>query len=94
MQQEYWTVYTPDGRKYADCGWERDAIRLVEMVPGRTYRKTKYLHDQVIDVTATTDKQLPGQQGLPPAKIRVGGQELDIQQKLPESEYEPIHFRV
>ena len=94
MQQEYWTVYTPDGRKYADCGWERDVIRLVEMVPGRTYRKTKYLQDQVIDVTATTDKQLPGQQGLPPAKIRVGGQELDAQQKLPESEYEPIHFRV
>ena len=88
MQQEYWTVYTPDGRKYADCGWERDAARLCQMDPGRTYRKNKYLHDQVIDVTATTDKQLPGQQGLPPAKIRVGGQELEIQQKLPESELE------
>ena len=50
--------------------------------------KTKYLHDQVIDVTSTTDKQLPGQQGLPPAKIRVGGQDLEIQQKLPESELE------
>ena len=94
MQQEYWTVYTPDGRKYADCGCERDAIRLVEMVPGRTYRKTKYLQDQVIDVVATTDKELPGQQGLPPAKIKIKGQELDAQQKLPESEYEPIHFRV
>jgi hypothetical protein len=58
------------------------------MVPGRTYRKTKYLQDQVIDVIATTDNQLPGQQGLPPAKIRVGGQELDIQQKLPESTLE------
>ena len=88
MQQEYWTVYTPDGRKYADCGWERDAARLCQMAPGRTYRKIKYLHDQVIDVTSTTDKQLPGQQGLPPAKIRVGGQDLEIQQKLPESELE------
>ena len=57
MQQEYWTVYTPDGRKYADCGWERDAIRLVEMVPGRTYRKTKYLQDQVIDVIAYRTKE-------------------------------------
>lgn len=88
MQSEYWTVYTPDGRKYADCGWERDAARLCAMVPGRTYHKNKYLQDQVIDVTATTDYQLPGQQGLPPAKIRVGGQELDMQQKLPESTLE------
>ena len=36
MQQEYWTVYTPDGRKYADCGWERDAARLCQMAPGMT----------------------------------------------------------
>jgi hypothetical protein len=62
------------------------------MRPNRTYRKNKYLLDQVIDVTATVDKQLPGQQGLPAGKIRVGGQELDIQQSLPESEL--IHFRV
>lgn len=90
MQQEYWTVYTPDGRKYADCGWERDAIRLVEMVPGRTYRKTKYLQDQVIDVIATVDNQLPGQQGLPAGKIRVGGQEIEMQQHLPQSMQEPF----
>jgi hypothetical protein len=93
MQQEFWSVYE-DGRKIADCGWERDAMNLCSMRPNRTYRKNKYLQDQVIDVTATVDKQLPGQQGLPPAKIRVNGQELDAQQKLPESEYEPIHFRV
>ena len=85
MQSEYWTVYTPDGRKYADCGLERDAARLCAMVPGRTYHKTKYLQDQVIDVTATTDYQLPGQLGLPYEFI-VGEQKL--QQKLPESTLE------
>ena len=91
MQQEFWSVYE-DGRKIADCGWERDAMHLCSMRPNRTYRKNKYLQDQVIDVTATVDKQLPGQQGLPAGKIRVEGQELDIQQSLPESEL--IHFRV
>jgi|DEB0MinimDraft_6_1074348.scaffolds.fasta_scaffold327801_2 hypothetical protein len=91
MQHEYWSVYE-DGRKIADCGWERDAMNLCSMHTNRTYRKNKYLQDQVIDITATVDKQLPGQQGLPAGKIRVNGQELDTQQSLPESEL--IHFRV
>jgi hypothetical protein len=94
MGNEYYSVYSPLGQKYADCGWERDAINLCSMVPGRTYRKNKFITDQVIDITATTDKELPGQQGLPPAKIVVKGQELEIQQSLPQSDYQPIHFRV
>ena len=93
MQQEYWTVYTPDGRKYADCGWERDAIRLVEMVPGRTYRKTKYLQDQVIDVVATTDKQLPGQQGLPLLKLEWVDKNLTFNRNCPSLNWK-IHFTV
>jgi hypothetical protein len=88
MQQEFWSVYE-DGRKIADCGWERDAMNLCSYRPERrTYRKNKYLQDQVIDVIATVDPQLPGQQGLPAGKIRVGGQEIDTQQNLPESELE------
>lgn len=93
MQQDYWSVYQ-DGRKIADCGWEQDAINLCSLVPGRNYRKNKYLLDQVIDITATVDKQLPGQQGLPAAKIRINGQELDAQQSLPESQAEPFYVRV
>jgi len=34
--------------------------------------------DQVIDITSETDKQLPGQQGLPAGKIRLE----DAQQQL------------
>ena len=94
MQQEYWTVYTPDGRKYADCGWEKDALSLCAKVPGRTYRKNKYLQYPVIDVTATTDNQLPGQQGLPAAKVQIDDTGRIKIQTLPESDYTPIHFRV
>jgi len=93
MQQEYWSVYQ-DGRKIADCGWENDAINLCSMIPGRSYRKNKFILDQVITVTATTDKQLPGQQGLPPAKITINGQEIAVQQSLPKSEAEPFYVRV
>lgn len=93
MQQDYWSVYQ-DGRKIADCGWEQDAINLCSLVPGRNYRKNKYLLDQVIDITATVDKQLPGQQGLPAAKIRVAGQDIAAQQSLPKSEAEPFYVRV
>ena len=94
MGNEYYSVYDPLGQKYADCGAEKDAINLCFMVPGRTYRKNKFIADQVIDITATTDKELPGQQGLPPAKIVIEGQELEVQQSLPQSNYHPIHFRV
>ncbi len=65
MLTEYWSVYKSDGTKYADCGWERDAQRLCEIDPTRTYRKNRFILDQVIDVTATIDKELPGQVGLP-----------------------------
>jgi hypothetical protein len=34
----------------------------------RFYTRHRYLVDQVIDVTSTTDKQLPGQLGLPIAQ--------------------------
>jgi len=76
---EYWEVLDPLGKKIANTGWEYDAINLVKMRgDGYTYRKVKFICDQVIDITSTTDKQLPGQQGLPAGKIRLE----DAQQQL------------
>jgi len=76
---EYWEVLNPLGKKLANTGTIEDAIRLCEMRGhGYTYRKVKFIMDQVIDVTSTTDKQLPGQVGLPAAKIRLE----DAQQQL------------
>ena len=90
---DYWEVLDPLGKKIANTGTIDDAINLCQMRgQGHTYRKVKFIMDQVIDITSTTDKQLPGQQGLPPAKITIGGQEIAVQQSLPESEL--IHFRI
>lgn len=76
---EYWEVLNPLGKKIANTGSVQDAIRLCEMRGhGHTYRQVKFIMDQVITVVATTDKQLPGQQGLPAAKIRLE----DAQQQL------------
>ena len=45
--------------------------------------------DQVIDITSTTDKQLPGQIGLPAGKVDHLKPRVE---KLPESEGEPLVF--
>jgi hypothetical protein len=77
---EYWEVVSHwTGKVIAQCGEESDARMLCELSPKeRIYRKARFIVDQVIDVTSTTDKQLPGQQGLPAAKIRLE----DAQQQL------------
>ena len=77
---EYWEVVLYwSGKVIAQCGQESDARMLCELSPKeRIYRKARFIVDQVIDVTSTTDKQLPGQQGLPAAKIRLE----DAQQQL------------
>jgi hypothetical protein len=76
---EYWEVLDPLGKKLANTGSINDAIRLCEMRGhGYTYRQVKFIGDQVIDVTSTTDKQLPGQNGLPAAKLKLE----DAQQQL------------
>ena len=79
---EYWIVKDRrSGRVIAHCGDINDAIMLVSFNPdNRTYKRNRVLLDQVIDVTSTTDKQLPGQIGLPSA------QDLYI----PEGQGEPV----
>lgn len=70
---DYWVVTnTRTGRIIAHCGLEEDAVMLVGFDKDkRTYRKQKFIMDQVITVTSTTDKQLPGQVGLPPGTYKI-----------------------
>lgn len=90
---EYWVVTEKNtGRVIAHCGEERDAILmlLLDKKHNRIYRKQKFILDQVITVTSTTDKQLPGQQGLPAAKEELPPVELQQQVWLPEGQGIPI----
>ena len=73
----YFSVYKPDGTKYADCGWERDAIMLCQMHPEYTYRKIKTLQPQTVTVPYLE---------MEPDK------ELKQQLILPESELQPVNL--
>ena len=85
---EYWEVVSHwTGKVIAQCGEESDARMLCELSPKeRIYRRAKFLFDQVIDVTSTTDKQLPGQQGLPAAKIRLEDAQQQVQLRGSDAE--------
>ncbi len=68
----YWSCYDGLGQKYCDCSHEKYAIRTLELHEGEgfTYRRIdapKPLPPHIVDVTATTEGELPGQQGLPSA---------------------------
>jgi hypothetical protein len=79
---EYWIVIeNRTGRVIAHCGDINDAIMMVGFDPNhRSYSRHRFIMDQVIDITSTTDKQLRGQIGLPAA------QELYI----PQGQGEPV----
>jgi len=72
---DYWVVLDKTtGRVIAHCGEECDALILVSFDKDRRiYRKAKFIVDQIIDITSTTDKQLPGQIGLPTGKEKFNG---------------------
>jgi hypothetical protein len=67
---EYWIVTNnKTGKIIAHCGDINDAIMMVTFDPNhRSYSRHRFIMDQVIDITSTTDKQLPGQIGLPVAQ--------------------------
>lgn len=67
---EYWIVTeNKTGRVIAHCGDINDAIMMVAFEPDkRSYSRQRFIMDQVITVSSTTDKQLPGQIGLPAAQ--------------------------
>lgn len=86
---EYWIVTeNKTGRVIAHCGDINDAIMIVQFdSSNRSYRRHRFLMDQVIDVFSATQGQLPGQQGLPSGKI---SQLTSEAIKLPESQQMPV----
>jgi len=86
---DYWVVTeTRTGRVIAHCGDEIDAMMLVSFDKDkRTYRKQKFIMDQVITVSSTTDKQLPGQVGLPPGTYKIEDRKI---YKLKESDLQEV----
>ena len=86
---EYWIVKDRrSGRVIAHCGDINDAIMMVGFDPhNRSYSRHRFIMDQVIDITSTTDKQLPGQIGLPSGKVE---QLNPYTEKLPEGQGEPV----
>lgn len=88
MNESYFIINLNTGLKIVECGSLEDAKMMVNLDPAnRGYRKNNVLLDQVIDVTSTTDKQLPGQQGLPVGRMEKLNPYLE---KLPEGKQKPI----
>jgi len=67
---EYWVVTeNRTGRVICHCSDINDAMMMVSFDPDkRSYSRKRFILDQVITVTSTTNKQLPGQVGLPAAQ--------------------------
>ena len=86
---EYWIVTeNRTGRVICHCANINDAMMMVSFDPEkRTYSRNRVLMDQVIDISSTTDKQLPGQVGLPAGKVEA----LNVSTiKLPERQEDPF----
>lgn len=91
MYDYYSVINLNTGEKVLDCGQLEDAQMIVSLNPAnRGYRKNRFILDQVIDITSTTDKQLPGQVGLPSAKEQLPPIELQQKVWLPESKEKPV----
>lgn len=89
---EYWIVTeNRTGKIIAHCGDINDALMMVSFDPhNRSYSRHRFIMDQVIDITSTTDKQLPGQIGLPSAKDQLPSIELQQQVWLPAGQQQPV----
>jgi hypothetical protein len=67
---EYWIVTeNRTGRVICHCGDINDAIMMVALdYDNRSYKRSRFLTDYVIDINHKQIKELPGQLGLPAAK--------------------------
>lgn len=90
---EYWVVLdTSTGRVICHCGEESDAIMMVEFSPqNRSYRKQKFLMDNVINVNFSKAKELPGQQGLPASTFKLDFEIEDLH--LPQGQGIPVNTK-
>lgn len=88
MINSYFIINLNTGQKIAECGSLEDAKMMVNIDPvNRGYRKNTLLLDQVIDITSTIDKQLPGQQGLPAGEVK---QLNPHQKRISEGQQQPV----
>ena len=91
IMNEYWIVTNNQtGKIICHCADIKDAVMVVNFDPHRrSYSKKRLFVDQVIEVTSTTDKQLPGQMGLPAGKVNL----LNVYKiRLPEGQQEPFNI--
>ncbi len=86
---EYWIVKDRrTGKVLCHCADINDAIMMVNFDSNnRFYTRHRFIMDQVIDITSTTDKHLSGQIGLPSGKVNQIGQEAI---RLKEAEGKPV----
>ena len=76
----YYTVFDSGGKKIADCGNESDAKQLADYRKG-TYKTNRLQYSQTVDIQLSK-LELPS--------IKIGGQEIPVQQYLPDTELEPF----
>ena len=91
IMNEYWIVTNNQtGKIICNCADIKDAVMVVNFDPHRrSYSKKRLFVDQVIEVTSTTDKQLPGQMGLPAGKVNLLN---SYKIRLPEGQQEPFNI--
>lgn len=102
MTSDYWVVVEyRTGKVIAHCGEETDARMLCELRPTeRTYRKQRFIMDQVIDVSFSSQKHLPTSNISSPIDEKIMQEYLesmypDIPENagpvvLPEGESKPV----
>ena len=84
MMNEYWIVTeNKTGRVISHCGDINDAIMMVSFDPqNRSYNRHRFIMDQVIDITSTSQKQLPTNEIVVNMDGGVGGSWKEIYEQF------------
>jgi len=77
----YYTVYDSKGNKIADCGNEKDAKWLAECRKG-TFKSNRLEWKETVTIEPLDPLKIPS--------IKIGGQEIPLQQKLPDTQQQPL----
>ena len=87
-----YSVFNPRNEKIADCGWERDAVNLMNMRNARWeghYYQFTPLPGDIINVTP--EKQLPTKDIIVNMDGGVGGSWKEVEvQSIGESDYDEV----
>ena len=87
-----YSVFNPRNEKIADCGWERDAVNLMNMRNARWeghYYQFTPLPGDIINVTPS--KQLPTKDIIVNMDGGVGGSWKEVEvQSIGESDYDEV----